>query len=143
MLNEEKIKLMTGIAMFEKKHEKRYIWAKRHFKGDYISRYLFRSFFSFTICALLLIGVWVLYHLGELLQITNLNDLINYGVQGVLGYIIGLAFYLSITYLIYSKRYGMSKSSLRVYIAKLKRLEKRYEFQNRTKELAGDKGGKS
>ena len=38
MLNEEKIRLMTDIAMFEKKNEKDMIQVGRYFRSDYISQ---------------------------------------------------------------------------------------------------------
>ena len=37
---------------------------------------------------------------------------------------------------LYKKRYEKAARVLRLYIAKLKRLERRYEFQDKTKELA-------
>lgn len=40
MLNEEKIRLMTGIAMFEKKMMKESIPANRYFKSDYVGSHL-------------------------------------------------------------------------------------------------------
>ena len=45
MLNEEKIKLMTGIAMFEKKEGKKIFPLNRYFKSDYISSHLMAAFF--------------------------------------------------------------------------------------------------
>ena len=42
MLNEEKIRLMTGIAMFEKKMMKESIPANRYFKSDYVGSHLYR-----------------------------------------------------------------------------------------------------
>lgn len=37
MLNEDKIKLMTGIALFEKREGKHIFPANRYFRSDYIS----------------------------------------------------------------------------------------------------------
>lgn len=42
MLNEEKIRLMTGISMFEKKMMKESIPANRYFKSDYVGSHLIR-----------------------------------------------------------------------------------------------------
>ena len=47
MLNEEKIRLMTGIAMFEKKMMKESIPANRYFKSDYVGSHLIRSFIAY------------------------------------------------------------------------------------------------
>ena len=49
MLNEEKIRLMTGIAMFEKKMMKESIPANRYFKSDYVGSHLIRSFIAYSL----------------------------------------------------------------------------------------------
>lgn len=40
MLNEDKIKLMTELALFEKKHASQMKTVNQYFKSDYISRNL-------------------------------------------------------------------------------------------------------
>ena len=49
MLNEDKIKLMTSIAMFEKREGKHIAPANRFFRSDYISGRIMRSFFVYTV----------------------------------------------------------------------------------------------
>ena len=44
MLSEEKIKIMTNLAMFEKNEGNRIFPVNRYFKSDYISSKLLRSF---------------------------------------------------------------------------------------------------
>ena len=44
MLNEEKIRIMTGIAMFEKKAGRDILPASRYFKSDYVGGRMIRSF---------------------------------------------------------------------------------------------------
>lgn len=51
-------------------------------------------------------------------------------------YLGGLVLYLMITAIVYWKRYEYSIAGMRVYVAKLKRLEKRYEYQNKVKEMS-------
>ena len=135
MLNEDKIKLMTGIAMFEKREGKRIFPVNRYFRSDYISRYMFRSFFSYTICYLLCALIWVLYHMEQLLNTLDIGELIEAGKYAAFLYGAGLFLYLIITWLVYRRRYEYSKRGIKVYMAKLKRLEKRYEYQNREKEI--------
>ena len=123
MLNEDKLKLMTSIAMFEKREGKAIFPANRYFKNDYISSRMLRSFFSYSFCYLLCLLIWVLYSMERILNTINLEEAA------------GLAVYLLITFLVYRKRYEYARRGMKVYVAKLKRLEKRYEFQSRSKEL--------
>ena len=50
-------------------------------------------------------------------------------------YLAGLTVYLTVLFIVRFKRYNYAARGMKVYMARLKRLEKRYEFQNRTKEL--------
>ena len=136
MLNEDKIKLMTGIALFEKREGKRIFPVNRFFRSDYISRHMFRSFFSYTICYLLCAVIWVLYHMDRLLNTLDIREVAEMGRHAVIWYVSGLILYLILTWLVYRILYDYYKNGMKVYVAKLKRLEKRYEFQNRAKELS-------
>lgn len=140
MLNEDKIKLMTGIAMFEKREGKNIFPANRYFQSDYISSRMFRSFFSYTLCFILCVLIWVLYNIERLLNAMNLDEVLVIVRQGGILYGIGLLVYLVITFRVCQKRYEYAKRGMKVYVAKLKRLEKRYEFQNRSKELTKEGG---
>lgn len=135
MLNEEKIKLMTGIAMFEKKEGKKIFPLNRYFKSDYISSHLLAAFFGYTFCGFLAAVLWGLYHLEELLNSLQMEELLALGKFFALYYLAGLFLYLLIVFLVYRQRYEYAKGGLRVYVAKLKRLEKRYAKQNREKEM--------
>lgn len=135
MLNEDKIRLMTGIAMFEKREGKVIFPANRYFQSDYISSRMLRSFFSYTLCYILCVMLWILYSIEQLLNAMNLDELIAVAKVAGVFYVAGLILYLLITFFVYRRRYEYARRGMKVYVAKLKRLEKRYEFQNRTKEL--------
>ncbi len=135
MLNEDKIKLMTSIAMFEKREGKAIAPASRYFQSDYVSSRMLRSFFFYTFSYLLCMFVTVLYKLDELLSATDFTPVLHLAkVSGFL-YIAGLVLYLTVTFFVYRRRYEYARRGMKVYVAKLKRLEKRYEFQSRTREL--------
>lgn len=135
MLNEEKIKLMTGIAMFEKKEGKKIFPLNRYFKSDYISSHLMAAFFGYTFCCCLAAVLWSLYHLEQLFNSLQVDMLLGLAKRFALLYAAGLLIYLLIAFFVYRRRYEYAKGGLRVYVAKLKRLEKRYEYQNREREI--------
>ena len=93
MLNEEKIRLMTNMAMFEKKNGKAMNSGKNYFKSDYISRNMIRGFFSYTISCAAILCIWLIYSMD-------------------------------------------ASKNIRLYTAKLKHLDKRYDYQNRSRTLA-------
>ncbi len=140
MLNEDKIKLMTGIAMFEKREGKRIFPVNRYFCSDYISSNLLRSFLSYTVCYVLFCVLWVLYHMERLLQEATFEMAVELGKQAAVVYVAGLILYLIITAIVYFRRYEYARRGMKVYVAKMKRLEKRYEFQAKAKELTKEGG---
>ena len=68
MLNEDKIQLMTGIAMFEKKEGKDMVPAESMFRSDYVGSQMLKSFFRFTCSFLIGAMVWALYSVDQLLS---------------------------------------------------------------------------
>lgn len=136
MLNEEKIRLMTELAVLEKKNRAQLKQASGYFKSDYISRYLIRSFVSYTICSAVLFCIWIVFHMDLFLSTIEIEQLIRLTKGGILLYIAGLVFYLLLTWWIYGRRYATASRMNRIYIAKLKHLDKRYEYHSRSRELA-------
>ena len=57
MLNDDKIRLMNEIALFEKKERKRERPAEVFFRGDYVAKHMLQSFFAWTLSYGLLLGV--------------------------------------------------------------------------------------
>lgn len=134
MLNEEKIRLMTGIAMFEKKAEKESFPVNRYFKSDYVGSHLIRSFISYTITCILCFTLWLLYQFEDILNTMDIEVLISWGRTIGIYYAAGLVIYLLITHRVYSRRYDAALKNMKIYQAKLRRLERRYEVQAASKE---------
>ncbi len=133
MLNEEKLKLMTGIAMFEKAEGSRISLVKRYFKTDYISQNLLRSFLGYTLCWILGLALAAFCKMEDILSIVSLTDVMESFTDYAVWYLLGLILYLIITFAVCFRRYNYAARAMKVYVAKLKRLERRYEFQDRAK----------
>lgn len=127
MLSEEKIKIMTNLAMFEKHEGKKIVPANKYFKSDYVSGKLLRSFFSYTVSFVLCLALWILCFVDQWISTMKLDSLLDYGMQIGIIYIAGLVIYLIISFAVYARRYDDASRRRKVYLAKLKRLEKRYE----------------
>ncbi len=126
MLNEEKIRLMTGIAMYEKKAEKEIFPVTHYFKSDYIGSHMIRSFVTYTITCVLGVGVWVLYQIEDILNTMDFSVLLESAKYIGIFYLAGLSLYCLLTYIVYAKRYEKAGKNLKVFQTKLRRLEKKY-----------------
>ena len=127
MLNEEKIRLMTDIAAFEKKAEKDVFPVNRYFMSDYIGSHLIRSFLSYLLTCVIVLLLWLLYHIETILDTMDVPSLFESAKSMLLYSVIGLVIYLAITWIVYYRRYRYARKNMKVYQAKLRRLEKKYE----------------
>ena len=142
MLNEEKVRYMTELAIFEKNEGKKIFPINRYFKKDYVGGQMFRSFFGYTFCYCLLLLMWVLYKLDELLNDMSIDEILRAGERWGIIYVAGLAVYLFITWSVYAKRYDYASRSQTMYASKLKHLLKRYD-KDRTARLRDNRGGRA
>lgn len=135
MLNEEKIKLMADLAIYEKRNGRKMHGVTSYFKNDYISRNMIRGFLSFTCCFILILVIWGLFHIDLFISTIGLDAIVSLTRKTAVFYVIGLLFYLSLIYSVYAKHYDDEYRKVRIYTAKLKHLDKRYDYQNRSREL--------
>lgn len=126
MLNEEKIRLMTGIAMFEKKAEKDVFPVTRYFKSDYVGGHMLRSFVMYTVACMVGLALWILYQIDDILNTMDITVLLSSAKYIAVLYVAGLILYLLITYHVYAGRYDVAAKNMKIYQAKLRRLEKKY-----------------
>ena len=120
MLNEEKVKIMTELAMYEKGEGKKYLPVSRYYRSDYIGLALIKNFF-----ALILAGL-AAYFAEYLMSNIHKMNLVNLGIYVILGYVVLLVFYSCLTYVQYSVRYHRAKKSVKNYYIGLTKLEKMY-----------------
>jgi hypothetical protein len=126
MLNFKKIRLMTKLAVYEKKEGKEDIYLSKYYKTDYVRFQILKSIISATVGYALILAMIALYKMEYLVK--NAVSL-NYKLIGtyVLGfYIITITVYGLGTFLIYSIKYDASRKKLSRYFKLLKRLEKLY-----------------
>lgn len=131
MVNEEKVRLMSKLAVDESKLYKEEIEESGYYRSDYIRTHTMKVLWAYSLSYLLLLGLIALYHLEYLfvnvvrLDIRELALVIGGIYTGIL--IVVIMFCV----LYYSAKYTRSRKNLRVYMAQLKELE---EFYAKSKE---------
>lgn len=131
MLNEERIRLMTRMASYEENEGKKNVSIGSYFRSDYISLQVLKSVISATIAFALLCGAVILYDLEVFMQDIYKEDLLAAGKKLLIYYIVFVAVYAVISYVVYSYRYNKARKSLRQYYNNLKQLSLLYEEENR------------
>ena len=128
MINEEKVKIMDQLAVYEKQEGRKYLPVSKYYRSDYIGLALIKNFFLVTIG-------YAAYNLEYLLDNVHKMDLISLGVVVLGGYIGILVLYSVLTYIQYTVKYHKAKKSVKQYYTQLTKLEKIYTREE--KKFAG------
>lgn len=129
MLSQERIKLMTKMAAYEENEGKKYMSIGSYFRSDYMGMQVIRSVICGTMAFFLLAGLYVYYHFETMMQDIYKMDLLLLGRRVLFYYIVFIAAYSVITYVIYSFRYSRAKRSLKHYYYHLKQLAAIYDIE--------------
>ena len=137
MLNEERVKQMTKIAMFEQR-EKRDILPMMHYgKRDYLALHLILCFLAGTVFYLLLYGGIVMLLIWVVIPNLSTMTLILGAVLGILGYIVYLYIYLRLMYQKAQKRYREGRQKIKKLAAEYRVLEEMYQQEEETETPEG------
>ena len=97
MINEEKVKIMTKLAMYEQGKGRKYLPVSKYYRSDYIGLALIKNFFLVTIGYCLSVAAVAVYFGEYLLENIHKMNLIMLGVYIVIGYLIVLVAYSVLT----------------------------------------------
>ena len=134
MINEEKVKIMTKLAMYEQGRGRKHLPVSRYYRSDYIGLALIKNFFLVTIGYVLIVAAVAVYF-GEYL-LENIHRM-----YLIIGYVIVLAAYSILTYIQYSVKYYQAKKSVREYYSQLTELNKIYAREEKKMSARGTAGG--
>ena len=141
MITEEKVKIMTKIAMYEQGSGRKYLPISRYYRSDYIGLALIKNFFLVTIGYILVIAAVSVYFGEYLLENIHKMNLMAAGAYIIIGYIVVLAAYSVVTYIQYSVRYYRAKKSVKQYYGALTELSRIYTREEKKSSGRGTAGG--
>ena len=135
MLNEDKIRQMTELALLKKRKGEQMFEIDNYFKEDYVGKQMLKSFFVYTFCFVLIIVLAVLYNLEDL--VISVNTVGLYSVLYIVIYILGLIAFEMITYRFFSKKYDEAQRSLKMYNDRLNYFEKKFDNKDKLQNNGG------
>ena len=97
MVNEEKVKIMNRLAMYEHGEGRKYLPVSRYYRSDYIGLALIRNFFLVTIGYVLGLAGVAAYFSEYLMDNVNKINLVKVGIYIIVGYLIVLVVYSILT----------------------------------------------
>ena len=135
MLNEEKIRQMTELALLKKSKGEQMFEIVNYFKEDYVGKHMLRSFFVYTVCFALVVVLAILYNLENLMSSMNPIGLLS--VVYILIYVLGLLRFEIITYRFFSKKYDEAQKDLKIYNDRLNYFEKKFDNKDKLQNNGG------
>ena len=126
MVNEERIKLMTRMAAYEKEEHKKNKKIVSFFKSDYISMQILKSIVYTTIAFAIMFGLYVLYDFEIFMKEIYQMDIFEFAKSVIIVYGIFMGIILVITYVVSLYQYKRAIQSTKLYYANLKKLSRDY-----------------
>lgn len=127
MINREKVRLMTKIAMYRNRHE-RIFRINKYFSYDYVVWNLMLSAVRYTIGALFIFGMLVLLDAELIFYSVGLSGITGTLTEYAVIYLAGLILYLILSAYIYKRRYKQAQKGMLFYNSMLKRLARRFHY---------------
>ena len=126
MLEPDKIVLMTRLASFEKNEarENSNIW--QYFRGDYIGWQVLKSIVAGTIVFGIIFAGFIVYDFETFMLEIYKMDLMEYAKGVLTKYLIFVAVYSVVTYIVFAVKYAKARGELRTYVDNLNKLSKTY-----------------
>ena len=138
MLSGERVRTMTKMQIFMDREGVKTRPMLEYFRGDYVGRQLLFSLVTGTLAYLL---IFVLISVDDLEAMINSIDLgsVEGALRSLVGrYVLFMAAYLAVTFLVYTVRYALGRKKIRRYYAQLSHMEKLYrEEEDRLKPTGG------
>jgi len=131
MLNENKVKMMTKMSIYEKNEGKTMLKTAKYFKGDYVSLGVLKTVISVTVAFVIIVILFALCQADSLTA--NVNN-INYASMGksIAGYYVAFIIIFGIiSGVVYSSKYESSRKEMKKFFLRLNKLERFYNSQKK------------
>lgn len=142
MIDEERVRLMTKLAFFEKREESNSLKIAKYYRTDYIGLALLKNFFAATIAYGFVFAAVFAIEMDDIMDTLNSLNFQPLIVNTVIGYIVFLLLYSLLTYILATLRYRAAKKKTERYEEELKILEKSYDKGRKTAHVQHGEGAR-
>lgn len=126
MVNEEKVRIMTQLALDETKRCKEAIEEGGYYRTDYIRVHTMKVLLGVSLSCLLVLGLVALYHMEYLFVNIVKLDYHRLGIAVLVIYIGLMVVCMLGSVVYYSAKYTRSLKQRKAYLSRLKELERFY-----------------
>lgn len=133
MLNEDKIRLMTKLAIYEKGDGREAIKSNKYYKKDYVGIMMINTAITVTIAFILGLVLWIIYKVDFFVEKIVSINLFTLGKKILVIYIIFFIVYMLVSYVVYSIKYLKMQDMNTEYTEDLKELYMIYKREEKNK----------
>lgn len=133
MLNENKIKMMTKMAIYEKNQGRRMIKTAKYYKGDYVALGVLKGTIATTIAYIIVLMMAIICNVEKIVANIDSIDYLQIGKTAVMYYVIALVVFSVISGIVCAYQYEKSRGGLKTYFSRLNKLERFYNKQRSRK----------
>ena len=133
MLNENKVKMMTKMAIYEKNEGKKMLRTAKYYKGDYVSLAVLKSTIATTFAFIIVALMVVLCNTESIIRQINSMDYVALGKKIIVYYVLALIVYAVISGIYSAYQYDKTRSGIKKYVMRLNKLERFYNLQRKKK----------
>ena len=126
MINEEKTRMMSRLALYENGQGKKELQITRYAPGDYVTAQMLWSFVCGTIAFVIVGAMCALYNIESLMIEMFSMNILHFAINVLLAYMIFIGLYLGVCYAYISCRYGLYKKRVNKFLLGLKELYRYY-----------------
>ena len=134
MINEERVKELFQVALYDNSDDVMHDQVKSYFKSDYIGKEMIKSFFTGTLAFICMLVIYVLYNSADLLADINSMDYAQVGTGVIILYIVFMVVYFFVTMLVFTMRYNKSRMELKKYGDHIKKINRMYDSDEKLRQ---------
>ena len=131
MINEDRVKRMCKIALYEEKEEKGQQTVEQYFRSDYVGKELIKSFFTGSITYVLMVVLWGMGNWSEVMRQINSLEIFDTVMTILILYAVFLLIYFIATAIVYNIRYKHNQEKRDAYLKHVKRVYQMYEREEK------------
>lgn len=124
MVNKRKVRLMARTAMYEKHEGKRELKNVMYYRSDYIGMHMLFAGIGITGGYLLTLMLICAYRFEYIVNNLTKIDYRRLGSTLIVIYVLLLIAFQVVSYFVFSLRYNEYESGMRMYISRLKKIDK-------------------
>lgn len=127
MINQEKVKDMTKMAIYESRGGDKELAISAYRRKDYVAMQLLKSFICGTISYVILLVFYLFLELDRVDSLNSLAQVQSFGIGVLVLYLIFIAVFLCITYFWARKRHNHCTEKAKDYSTELNRVARSYQ----------------